>query len=403
MTLLRIALRNLRRNRGRSAISMSAILVGVAAMVWGQGFVSGMLRGLTEDMVLTRIGAIQVHRQGYLDAERDLLGYDLPDDDAFRDRLRAVDGVRAVSPRIQFEGMISNGAVATLFVATAIDPASEYRVCPRRRSQVAAGSTPLDPGDASGVLIGSALADGLGAAHGATLVASSTGRNGLPNALDVTVHGLLPAGSVVENRAGAVVPMALAQPLLGMTGRVTEYAVDVADLDRAEAVAAALRRTLGEGYDVKTWRDWRTIRQFTQTMGVMVVIFAFFLAILVTSAIVNTMLMSVYERVREIGTMMAVGARRRQVIVLFLAESAALGLLGATGGAAAGLGLVRLASGGIHMPATTLAGALVIYPQVGVRFVGGAIALAVLLAVAAGLYPAWKASRLRPADALAAS
>src|SRR5262245_8493416 len=106
-----------------------------------------------------------------------------------------------------------------------------------------------------------------------------------------------------------------------MPDRVTEYVLDVEDLQRVEGPAAALRQALGAGYDVKTWRDWRLIRQFSQTMAVMTTIFAILLAILVMSAIVNTMLMSVWERVREIGTMLAVGARRRQVLLLFLAES----------------------------------------------------------------------------------
>lgn len=403
MRLLRLAARSLLRNKGRSAISALVILIGVSQMIYGRAGTNGVVTALIEDLVQSKIGAVQIYRTGFLDAEQDPLRFDMPDDDALIARLRAVPGVRAVSRRILFEGMLGNGHIQTVFVATAIDPQHEYQVCPRRRSQVAPGSAPLQPGGdhAADILIGQALADGLGATVGSTVFASSMTQGGSPNALDVTVAGLLPAGGAVDNKASAVVPLALAQSLLRMPGRVTEYVLDVQDLGRVEAVTAALHTALGDGYQVKSWRDRPQIRDFEQSMRAMMAVAALLLSVLVGGVIINTMLMSIYERVREIGTLLAIGVRRRQVLALFLLESLLLGLFGAMGGALLGLLLIRV-TGDLRLPASELSGALIVHPQIGADSVLGTVLAAVLVTGLAGLYPAWRASRMRPIDALRA-
>ncbi|HNN97234.1 MAG TPA: FtsX-like permease family protein, partial [Pseudomonadota bacterium] len=115
---------------------------------------------------------------------------------------------------------------------------------------------------------------------------------------------------------------------------------------------------------------------------------------------VNTMLMSVHERVREIGTMLSIGMRRRQITVLFLWEAGLMGLLSAVVGTGLGYAVVRwLGRQGIkgHMPAGDM---MVIYPSVGLGFLCGVVGFALLGTILSGLYPAWKAARLRPVEAL---
>ena len=398
LRLVTIALRNARRNRWRSAVSLLAVLVGVCAMVFLQGFIQGFIQSLAEDMVHTRIGAIRIHRAGYSEATEDPLRADLPDDPALVEKLRALPRVTAVTRRLQFDGMLSNGAIAAMFVAGAIDPATEYQVCPRRRQRVATGFTPLDTTHPNAVLLSGAFAGALGAEKGSSLVMSSETREHAANALEAQVHGLLADGGEMENKREMVVTLALAQELLRMPGRVTEYVLDIDELDRVDEAAAAVRAALGSGYEILTWRDLPALRDIIDRMGMVMFFIGFILAALVVSGIVNTVLMSVYERVREFGTMMAVGVRRRQVLYLVLIESAALGLAGAALGAGLALALIHHWSGGIHFPQTAASGVLVVIPRVGARFVTGAIALATAGAMLAALYPAWQASRLRPID-----
>lgn len=403
MRLLLLAWRNLSRNRRRTLITALAVALGVLASVVLQGLCTAFITNLIEIKVESKLGAVQVFRKGYLEADDQLIR-SLPLDPELIARIRRAPGVTAVAPRIDFDGLISNGAEATMFQATAIDPELEYKVCPKRQDKVSPGSLPLRAGREGDMLIGKALAESLGAEKGATLILQAAGPHASTNALDVEVGGFLPAHDFAESRRVATVRLQFAQELLRMPRLVTSYVVGIRDLQQAPAVAEQLRAELGEAYEVTTWAELDP----TTKRRVLTVDYAFFLVALVlfllaATGIVNTMLMSVYERVREIGTMLSLGVRRWQVTMLFLWEAALMGLLSAVVGAALGYAIVYLL--GQHGISGHLAGgdAIVIYPRVGPGFLCAVIGFAVPGTVLAGLYPAWRAARLRPVEALRAS
>lgn len=407
--LLAIAARNILRNTRRSVVSGAAIFVGVTAIIALKGFLNGFIKNAVEDAAFAKVGAIQVHKRGYENADRNLLDYDLPADGTLAARIAAVPGVKAVTSRISIEGMLSNGSVSSMFVATAIDPATEYQVCPKRRDNVAPGSKPLEagaPGDtatSTDILIGSELAASLDARIGSTLTMTSAGKSGAQNALDVTVRGFLPSRMIVESKRLVTAPLALTQDLLRMPGRVTEYAIAVDDIDRVADVAARLQQLLGPEYLVEDWRTLMpAVRDRLAIQNVVLLVIMLILFLLVASGIANTMLMAVYERVREIGTMMAVGTRRWQVRVLFLAEAGFLGLGGGALGAAVGSALVLWAHRGVsfHPPGGDL---MTVFPFVPIKFVLTTIGFAVVGTVAAGAFAAWRASKLSPVEALRAN
>ena len=400
MHMLKLALRNLLRQPRRTLITSLAVALGALTVALLQATTNGFVVNLIETSVLNKVGAVQVFKRGYLGAD-DPLSMAFTDEPALVERIRAVPGVTAVSPRIDFDGMLSNGADATMFVATAIDPAQEYLVCPRRATYLAEGSRPLGPQDERSAVIGKILVETLGAARGSSLVMQAAGPRGGTNALDVSVLGFLPHRHPVESKRLATVPLAFAQELLRMKGRVTEYVVGVRDLSQVEAVAREVQARIGDGYEVTTWRalDPGT-RDRTQLLSVLLGFVAVVLFLLAATGIVNTMMMSVHERIREIGTMLAFGVRRWQVTFLFLLEATALGLLSAVVGAGAAYALVRaLGVHGLHGHAPG-GDPMVIYPTLS----GAALGLIVVLSVAgtmlASLYPTWKAARLRPVDAL---
>lgn len=403
MQLFLIAWRSLGRNRQRTLITALTVAFGVLASVALQGLCAAFVTSVIEAKVDSRLGAVQVFRKGHL-ATDEPLKLSLPWEAALVARILRTPGVTAVAPRLDFDGLVSNGAEATMFLATAIDPELEYRVCPRRRKQVSPGSEPLQPGRQGDMLIGKTLAESLGAGKSSTLIMQAVGPHGRTNALDVEVGGFLPTTDFVESTRVATVRLAFAQDLLRMPGQVTSYAIGVAELPQAAAVAARLRTELGDGYEVATWAELDPGTK-TRVLTVdyafsLVAIMLFFLA---ATGIVNTMLMSVYERVREIGTMLSFGVRRWQITLLFLWEAGLLGLLSALAGSALGHGIVYLLGRrGIYGP---MAGGdpLILYPRVGPGFLGAAVGLAVIGAILAGLYPAWKAARLRPVDALRAN
>ena len=403
MQLLLLAIRNLTRNKRRTLISAGAIMFGVLAIIALDGLGNGFLENLIATTIESKVGAVQVFRAGYLGSD-DPLKKALPHDAALIARISGSPGVTAVTPRIEFDGMLSNGSESTLFLATAIDPQTEYLVCPKRAARVSPGSQPLRPGREGDALIGKSLAESLGAGIGSTLVMTAAGPHASTNALDIDLSGFLPTQSVAESKRMATVRLAYAQDLLRMRGLVTQYTVGVADLRQAEAVAARLQATLGAEFQVTTWAE---LDPQTKTRAASIDYVLFFIGgvlfLLVATGIVNTMLMSVYERVREIGTMLAVGVRRWQITLLFLLEAAALGLLATLVGTVLGVALVKTVAH-YGLPIRPPGGDVsILYPSVTPTFLAIVILFAVVGTLLSALYPAWKASRLRPVDALRAT
>jgi putative ABC transport system permease protein len=394
-TLLRIAARNLLRQRRRSALTGASIVLGVACALFAMGFLGGFADTLIRLSVDSQIGAIQIHKRGYADADEPLK-FDLPDDASIRDTVMAVPNVLAMAPRINFEGLLNNGKTASVLFGTAVDKKKEMQVCPGREAQL--GTAELAGDD---IVLGDEMATTLDLKVGsnATLLAAS--QRGASNALDVGIEGLLEVKIPLAAKMVGVVSVPFAQRLLRMPGRVTEYALSVKDLREVKSTAAAVQSALGDAYEVETWREREPqaaagVDRFTVIIGIIVII----LFLLVGSSVVNSMLMSVQERVREIGTMMAVGLKRRQVLAIVLAEAGVLAVGAAVLGTIIGIAIVSyLGSKGVVFQ---LKGAkpLEIYPRVTAVAVIRTVIGAEIGALLSALYPAFKASRLSPVEAL---
>ncbi len=401
-SLLRISFRNVLRNRRRSVITFSAIFVALAVMVTIRGFLNGLHSSIRESVVLGQTGALQIHRRGFLKSiNGSSLDRGVPVDPAFLSRVTSVPGVKAATPRIAFGGMVNGNDVTTVALFTAIDPMLEPRVCPQRLEMISSGRTLADSGPASGVLAPELAASmGLRIGQKATLLASD--KDGVLNALELEFVGAYgePGMPAPEKKVGFV-PLAFAQELLRLEGHATELAVAVDRIDDVQKLKPLVQAAVGPDYEVASWHDvapWVDEAIAAQNFVVNLLAFVFlFVALL---GIANTMLMSVFERTREIGTMMSLGVRRRQIVGLFLLEAALLGLAGGVLGAAAGTGVVlHFARSGVAFRVGDAS--LHLHPWVGTSYVALTLALATGGAVTAALWPSLRASRLRPVEALA--
>ena len=358
-------------------------------------------------MVRGSTGALQVHRKGYLRAlEASPLELNFALDDALLQQLRAVPGVQAISGRIQFMGLVSNGVMQTTFRARAIDLPTDRAVCPMGGAEVQLGRR-LELDDGPRALLGKELARSLGAVPGARgalpfVTLSSTTPEGRTNTLDVGVVGTTASGLPLENKRVITVPLAAAQELLGLQGKVTELAVSIAELSRLDEIAAAISAALGDGFEVHTWRELQPFwRDGIEYQKVMVLLVALVLFSIVIVGVVNTMLMSAYERLREVGTMLAVGMRRREILILFLLEAGLIGASGGVLGALAGSALVVvIGRRGIPMKALGASSMAMLRPTVELPALLLGVVGAVLAGLVAGAYPAWKASKADPVEAL---
>ncbi|MEW5852620.1 MAG: FtsX-like permease family protein [Myxococcota bacterium] len=405
MTSLQLAVRNVARNRRRSLLAASAVFFGVFALLCIRGSLNGLQTALRSVLVERHSGALQVHRAGYLkQVVGTPLSLSMKVDDGLLERIRSVEHVVGVSPRLVFGGMLSANDTTALAVVTAFDPAREYQVCPAKPQDVTNGK-PVSAEALDGVVAASSLLRRLkwdGSTPGAILAGD---RDGVLNAVDVKPSGSLGLPNVpgLESRT-VLMTLAHAQELLRMPGEATEIAIAVDDIRYTREVRDALQALLGSGYEVHSWEDLAPAvkgDQHNQEVIFAVLVAVFLLAALV--GISNTMLVNMLERTREIGTMVSLGMRRGRLLSLFIVEGVALALLGcALGILGSALFLAYFNHVGFHVKAVG-GGVLHIYPVL-----GPVQALELTLTCAAGavvasLYPAWKASRMTPMSAMTAA
>ena len=400
--LLRLAMRNVFRAKARSAITIGALFFGVAMTLLLSGFVMGVGESLVAEAIESRVGAIQVHRVGYFEKrDRQPLALHLTRDAAVEAKVLATPNVRALTPRITFSGLLTNGSRGTIAIITAVDPQTVRDALPK--IDLYLEGDPLKPGDRNGAHVGLELNRALALKPGVPLMLQAQGLGGRDNALDLEPRGVLAGQNPLEGKRAVTVPLAFAQSLLGMENKVTEYVIAVKDLNQLDETADALRAVLGADYEVQTWELLRpALRDARLLQRAILGGISFIFLIIALFGVANTLLMSVLERTREIGTLLAVGMTRSMVARLFMLEA----FLQAALGALVGLGLAEVlinvarSGGGITVSMGAGQGYFRMMPTLlpAVPFI--VVGAACLGSVLAAVSPALRAARMRPVEAL---
>ncbi len=396
-----LALRNVFRHVRRSSIAMGAVAFGVVAMLLAAGFIDDILHDMREVHIQTQLGHIQITRPKYLqEGLSEPFRYLIRDDAPERQMVEQAPHVEVVSPRLSFSGLISLGDTTLSYIADGIEPEREQKLSKQLKIQSGQG---LDPKEPKGAILGRGLARNLGAKVGDRVVLLANTERGGVSAVEVVVRGTFSTFTKSYDDMAVRLPLATAQKLLKVNG-VHRWVLLLDRTENTEETAAALSKRLDPAkFEVVRWTQLadfyeKTVTLFKRQVNVM----KFIIAAIIVLSITNTMMMSVMERTGEIGTSMALGENRRQVLASFLAEGFVLGASGALIGLAAGLLLAQLISAvGIPMPPP---------PGATEGFVAGiritpsltlqALLLAASTALIAASYPAWKASRMTIVDAL---
>lgn len=405
MLTLTLALRNVVRNRRRTALSLLAIAVGAAALVVNGGIIYDIFGALREDAIRGRHGHLQIMRRGYgTGHEREPWHYALRGSEAesLIAELGALPdhGVEGATPRLDFSGLIQAGQRSVSFLGEGVVPADERRFS--TQIKVIEG-TGLGTGGPPAVILGRGLAAKLDVGAGDTAVLLAQTADGGFNALDVEVAGIFEGGLQAYDDWVLKAPLAVAHELLQWPG-CHRLVVHLHETEATEQVALDLRAAFaGRPLELATWQALATFHNqvvalFRRELDVIKLI----IATIVFLSIANTMSMSVLERTREIGTVMAMGAPPGRVMREFLLEGIILGVLGGLGG---------LLLGAVIAAIITRVGIVFPSPPGSTRpYVGGcdlvpsvmafAFALAVVSAAAAALYAARRAARLEVVQAL---
>ena len=247
------------------------------------------------------------------------------------------------------------------------------------------------------------LASNLGVKLGQRATILTSDRDGVMNALDFDFVGEYgQPGLPLPDKKLGFVPLSFAQELLRMEGKATEIAVALHRFEDAERLKPVLQEALGPEYEVATWHDVAAfVDDAIATQNFILNLIAGVFLFVALLGIANTMLMSVLERTREIGTMMSVGVRRRQILSMFLLEASLLGLAGGILGALVGGGFVLYyGHTGMVLPIPGMLVPLHVFPVISGSYILFILALAAGGAALAALWPSVRASRMRPVEAL---
>jgi ABC-type lipoprotein release transport system permease subunit len=401
--LVKIAYRDLVRSRRRSLLTLVAIAVGVSLLVFMSGFIQGAIADSIENNIRLQTGHLKIEAASYDEDKVSLAWDDLLDNpEEIAAKVRALDGVEAASPVLWASGIVSTPEESAGVRVFGIDPLSDVHA--RIRDGVVAGEY-LQPDDRSGVLLSQRLAESLGLTVGDQISLLVNTSDGVPDEATFTIRGLYATGVPVYDDTTIFLPLSKAQAFTDTEGRASMILVILKDRDLADGLAAALR---APGYTVLTWREMnQVILQAIQAgMGILYIMYLVVLMV-VAVVIANTLLMSVFERIREMGILSALGMKGREILLMLLVEAGILGGVGVVCGVILGsLGVFYLSKVGLHIgemaTVTTVSAAYgsTLYARFAPADTLAVAIAAMVIILLASLYPARFAARLQPVDAL---
>ncbi|MDZ7292849.1 MAG: FtsX-like permease family protein [candidate division KSB1 bacterium] len=341
LKFIKLAARNVFRNKRRTLISLLVMIFGACALVLAGGYMLFSFWGLRERTIHLETGHLQIYHKDYFHREEDKsLELGLDSLQTIRAIAAANREVNLITPRIDFSGLISNGDKSVVFLGQGLDPEREAQMIDdfgRPESIMT-----LSNGTEDEVVLGAGLAKSLNVKTGDYLTLMSTTADGALNALDILVKGTFSTGISDIDKRFLKVRNETAQRLMN-TARVRAL---VLLLNRTE-MTEPVRQDLQAQYDqaglpvvVKTWLEMAPY--YRSVVGIYNAIFGFLVLVIfviVLASTANTIIMSISERVQEIGTLMAIGTSRSKLVQLFLYEGLVLGLLGAVIGLLVASGL----------------------------------------------------------------
>lgn len=404
MRFLLLAWRNTLRNPRRTALTITAIALGVAALVMAWALFDGGNAQMVENMTASYSGYVQIHRHGYEDDPTTL-------DLVFRhsevkEALSHSPHVVAMTERLENRVLISTETYARGIILAGVDPEQEKGVTNIHQKMVEGRY--LNREDRRGIMLGSGLARTLGVKVGGEIALVGQGMYGSIGADRFRVEGIYDTGNEMADNLQAFITLPEADELFGADGQLTSIALKLDHRDAAQSVKEALVREIGSKLEVLSWQE--LLPSVSQSIsfhdGVATVVMIFLFCI-VALGVTNTILMSVSERRREFGVMLSLGTTPGRLFVSIIYEGLFIGLIGFAAGTIVGTAIVaHFAHNGIHfndasgMVRVMQGGDGAIYPTLSWGRVIMMAAAMILVSLVASLYPAFKVARLRPLQAM---
>jgi putative ABC transport system permease protein len=399
--MFKLALRNILRQKSRTAMTLAAIVFGVSGLILTGGFVADVLTQLGEATIHSQLGHVQVFKQGFYEkGSRSPEKYVIEDADEIARFAAKMPEADTVLQRIRFAGLLNNGKADWAIVGEGVEPDKENHLGTFVR--ITAGRQLKDE-DASGVLIGDGVAKALALEPGDTVTLIMNTADGALNTTELNVVGVFQSFSKDFDTRAVRIPIAAARELLARDGANSIVLLLHRTADTALVKDLLVPRLQSLGFDIRDWVELsdfyaKTVELYRTQFGVL----QWIVLIMVLLSVFNTVNMSVFERVGEFGTLMALGNTRGYVFRLVMVENAMLGLFGAVVGVVLGT-LAALAISEVGIPMPPPPNSNVAYTAT-VRVLPDTVFLAfgvgLIATLVAALLPAHRVSRTPIVDAL---
>lgn len=401
--ILKMSLRNLARNKRRSALSAIAIAIGTALLLIMSATIRGEMRGSLDLNINLRTGHLQIHTEDYKDENMSLKRKDMIEAPTeISSQIEGIAQVKAASPRLNASAILAfkNETIGVQILG--IDPPSATNA-PFRDGIVAGEFLTAD--DRQGVLIGLPLSENLNLNPGDSIDLIINTSNGNTDEQRFTIRGVYTTDTPGYDKATIFMPLEKAQTITRTENYASMIYILLHDMDDTAAVKEAIH---APGYIVEDWEELNKLFLIVMQLSNAMMFFFNLMVLGVTSTVImNTLLMAVYERTREMGILGALGMKGKQIKALFLTEATLLAIGGVVIGLLIGVPLVLYYAqqgfyfGDLGISASSgmmLGNSIYPYPTIG-DAVSVSIA-ALLITILSGYYPASQASKLEPVDAL---
>lgn len=403
-TFLKIAWRNIIRNKYRSLITIMAVAFGLAALIFIRAFVEGADSQMIENYTNLISGHLEIHHQGFqkkMGLERSITAAD-----EIIERLKEEPSIVAVSARIKEYVLVSSAEHSSGVLLIGIEPLNEPKVtylnkCVRKGRY-------LSIGEDDEIILGKDLAEILNVNIADKVVIMAQGADGSLASGAYHLAGILDTGAEELDKGIALITLKAAQELLVLEEKISELAIRTDSVYKAEIISAKLKEKIDTSkYEVLTWKEISPITsQWLEFDRAFINGILFIVLLVVASGIFNTILMSVLERIREFGIMLALGTKRRQIVFMVGIESTMLGLIGVVLGSIFGWGVsLYFSQRGINLAKFATAfesyyTGSIVYPRLSFGYVFIFSFIVLVVSVAVSLYPAWRSANLKPVEAI---
>lgn len=396
-----MAYRDLVRNKRRTVITFIAIALGLTLVIFMNGLITGMMNNMLVDTIKLESGHVQLRAESYEVVKTSLLWQDLLNNaDEIVAKAEAMPEVQSVSPLLWAGGVLGTASESSNVRVSGIDPTSTLF------DPIRVGLTGefLSENGRGEILIGKRLAEELGLGVGDRVNLAVGNPDGLPEEGSFTIVGLIDTGFPGIDNANVFLSLAQAQAITGSGNRASTVRILLNDEKDTEAVVAAMQ---APGTQVLDWKELNEFIMTTMEAGTAVYAILYAIIFLVVAVIIaNTLLMSVFERTREIGILASLGMKGRQIMTMFLFEATILGLIGCAIGIILGGVLVYYFSingiffGDMGDAVGDMAFGSYLYTALVPANLFSMAFWMMVVIIIVSLYPAWYAARLQPVEAL---